>query len=272
MLFEKFNYELQKEFVDLFDYSDKLMKFQDQLLAFIESKNYKDNELSLYQIAILFNFYKSTNSLISILYLSNIGTLGDAKSIARKLIEIAITLKYISINRELNSMLYWQYSVNQASRTLNKSGFESLDINDKVEEIKKETKERLDEIKRKWKHLKAHNSSLDFNKKWSGKDLSVMADEANLSELYRKPYFLFNSSVHAGIEDIEYYFNDRKLIFDSTFEQKDVSLALLESFKAYLIILETVCESFNFLECSVELLSLNSKFEDLYSSYLFPSR
>jgi hypothetical protein len=174
------------------------------------------------------------------------GTLGDAESIVRKLIEVAITLKFLATAPDELIVKYLE--------------FEKIDRYNKLQEVRK--RKAYEQIREGWESnaalIEQHYESLKEKysvkkgeiknepmKFWSGLSLGRMADDCGLGKLYAYPYKIFCSSVHCSVEEIPKYFDIGSDTVGPAVSMADVQSVLLSCCNVHLInckVLSECCE------------------------------
>ncbi len=206
---------------------------------------FKEGDLSPAHYIYAFNLLKASDTLISSAKLVDAGLVGDAKALARKILDIAINLKYMSLDIEKRQYQYWYYWTVLSKKTtelvLNDEGYQDS-LKDAVrlfaDDARKNFLERV--------HLFEKDSKGKPNlSSWSGLHISDMADKSGLGTDYRICYKLFSASTHGSIDDMLHYFDPNEKAFGPRFETSDALALILEVVRCYLIITGLVIDAFH---------------------------
>jgi hypothetical protein len=212
-------------------------------------------DISEYRLILVQNFHKGLDSLSSMLLLCEKGYIGDADTIVRKILDIAVSMKYLSLDVENRIDLYTHYDALARYKILNEIeaeksknvGKEKVFSDYVVEEIEKEKNKIIRGYENVKKYYEPLNGNGEVHKKylyksWSGKSLPAMAKECGLTD-YLIPYKLFNISTHTSIEDFEKYFDFDKCAFIEL--NKDDALPLIvTAISLCLVIAELIINEF----------------------------
>lgn len=248
---------------ELYAFADECIEMSDIILQAIIDLKLKDNELTKYQFIIGFNLYKVLDSYVSVMSLCNDGLVGDAKSIVRKLIEMSVTLKYLSLDKDirLDQYLCFQALSNYKMFSEMKKE-ENLEEENKIysDGLRKQIEQIEPKIMKDYEEAKEYfelNNKGDVKgeyiyKGWSGKTLKEMAIKCNMKE-HVIPYKMFCISTHTSIDDIKSFYRADSAEFGSGFSIGDIPIIIIHSSKLYLSVIELCIKAFD--------LKLNGSFE-----------
>ena len=94
----------------MFGIIDDCFALSDIILKNLGDRNIVQSELDIVQAIYFSNHYKATESLISTAKLADAVLIGDLQTVARKLLEQAINLKYMSLDVEKRAPKFSNYS------------------------------------------------------------------------------------------------------------------------------------------------------------------
>lgn len=245
------NQQLYKKYKNFFELADECFELSNNVvIPALKALNLKQDELSKYQFILGANFYKAQNSFLSIMYLCNEGLVGDAESLVRKLIELAVTLKYISkdINNRIEKYLHHSALVNyDRLKKMEDKNFQSAYSNKLVEEFKKlkpEIEYAYSEAKQFYRVDEKGEVSRKFLYNWSGKSLGEMAAKCGMPD-EMLPYKLYCERIHASVDDIPKYFDFKDFSFGPNVSVDDIPVTIIQAVRMYLLIVELVISEFN---------------------------
>jgi len=260
---------LRESFEEFFSLADESIELSDIIMKGLDDLGIKNDELSKYQLALASNFHKAINSFLSIVNLCNMGFIEDAKTITRKVIEIAVTLKYISIDPEKRGNQYfhfWELSNYKILTDLQKVDKGHVYTN----WVQKELGKHASRIEKEYEESKAYfdlnkkgEVKGEFLRKWSGKIFEQMAIESGLS-IEVRPYKLYCIATHVSIEDLTNYYDPKMSCFRPDLSIDDVPFIIIETVRMYLVIIELIVNEFNLkLDDSLSLVREHlEKFKD----------
>lgn len=247
---------------ELYAFADECLEMSDIILQAIGNLKIKDNELTKYQLIIGFNLYKALDSYVSVMYLCNDGLVGDAKSILRKLLEMSVTLKYLSFDIETRQEQYLHFkSLSTYKKYLKIKKEDNVQEKDRIysgwlrKQICELEPQILDDYKEAKKYFKLNEKrevKEKYFRSWSGKSLRKMAKGCNMQDQINA-YDQLCDSTHASVNDYRSFYNNERLEFGSGFSIGDIPLVIIHSSMMYLKIIELSIDAFE--------LKLNDSFE-----------
>jgi len=245
------NQQLHQKYKKFFELADECFELSNNVvIPALKTLKLKRDQFSKYQIILGANFYKAQNSFLSIMYLCNEGLAGDAKSLVRKLIELTVTLKYLSqdIDNRVEKYIHHGALVNYdwLKKTVSKNVQSAFD--DKfVEEFKKlspDIEKAYNEAKQFYELNKKGEVSGKFIYNWSGLSFGEMAEKCGMvAEII--PYKLYCECIHASVDDVPNHFDFKSLSFDPNISVDDIPITIIQAVRMYLSIVELVISEFN---------------------------
>jgi len=246
------NQQLHKKYKDFFELADECFELSNNVvIPALEALKLKQDQLSKYQIILGANFYKAQNSFLSIMYLCNEGLVGDAESLVRKLIELTVTLKYISQDIDDRIEKYWHHAAlidyDWWKKLVNKN-FRPVSNDKFVKKYKKlgpDIEKAYNEAKKFYGLDKNGEETGKFLHNWSGLGFEKMAVKCGMpAEII--PYKLYCIPIHASVKDIPEYFNFQNFSFDPNISREDdIPVTIIQAVRMYLLIVELVIDEFN---------------------------
>jgi len=249
---------------ELYAFADECIEMSDIILHAIDELKIKEDELTKYQYIIAPNFYKALDSYVSILSLCNDGLVEDAKSITRKLLEMVVSLKYLSLDVEKRQDQYLHFAslsgyrrhkkIKEEKNTQKKDKIYSAWLSEQIKQFENQILENYEEAKKYFKSNTEGEIKEVFFRGWSGKPFSKMAKECNMSDQIIAYDILCDSS-HASINGITNYCNHDRKEFGSGLSIGDIPLVIIHASKLYLYVIELSIDAFDLkLKDSFELL------------------
>jgi hypothetical protein len=262
----RINRQLHKEFGQHFSLADDCLELGDLILASLEDRRLTKSDLNRYQLAVVANYYKATESFFSLTHLCNAGFTEDAGAIARKLIEVAITLKYLSQDVQGRIDKYWYHGFVQDHfrlRQIKQKGILSDEIREKLEELWPQTEAAYQEGKKHYELNKKGEVHGDYRKNSFGKSLIAMAEECGLAEVW-SAYQIYCISTHSSIENIPSFLDFEKLKFKTGFRKEDVPALILQGVEMFLITSDLIIDAFT-LDLQDSLKEVKDRFIQVHS-------
>jgi hypothetical protein len=255
----KVNRGLHKEFDKHFTLADSALELGDLILQNLNNRGMKDSNIDRYQWIVLSNYYKATESLLSLTHLCNAGFTEDAGTICRKLMEVAITLRYISLDKKERVENYWLHGVIMNHNWLEqiRRDYEPTNwFRHNFEKLAPQIVESYEQAQKDilGKKRKPHS--------WSGKSLMKMAKECGLNRDVWSAYQLFNISTHSSVDNVLTFLDPKNLEFRSGFRKEDVPALILLGVQMFLIITELVIDA-NELNLEHSLKEVKHRLEEL---------
>lgn len=256
----EFGFNIHRELPDVFGIIDDCFALSNIILKNLGDRNIVQSELDIVQAIYLSNHYKATESLISTAKLADAGLIGDLQTVARKLLEQAINLKYMSLDVEKRAPKFSNYSAIKL-----KSKIKNVLSNDNYSnELKESMNDLMPESDEAYTRAMVFFETDDcgtilkkYKKSWSGYNLSEMAEKCGLVSDYIYCFKIFSESTHAKTGILPDYFDLEKKSFGPTHQLSLAMKVLLEVLRLYLILTEFVIESFRIdLQGSIKSLRL----------------
>lgn len=242
-------WELAKEHPAWYDLFEKLEDLGGIVLDGVHGRGIKQGDTTPYQLALLANYFKSTNSYLSVALLCDKGLVGDAKTICRKLIELLINMVYMSEDREKRQYQYWshmsQKPLKDSRAVLENEEFFSEDVVTAMREIEARASDALKKAKEYWDTDETGKVIGDFKRNWSGKLLPEMAKACGMKYEYIVPYVQYCTPTHASSWDIPNYFQWEPPAFGQHFEHDDIPMVMSEAMRNYWGLTILLIEAFN---------------------------
>ncbi len=226
------------------DYFHRLIRTSKELRQRIDRK-YEANQH--YQIILQYLLIRATTTAESIAVLVKVNIINDATMLLRLVYEIKVNLKYLLLNREINSERYWHWPTVRMYFKLkeilnNKASSE--DFKNGAQDLIPKYELTFNEIK---KYYRTNNVNYRFDNKykrsWSGKNISQMADAIGLQPLHFPFYFISSMNAHPTGQKLGDYFDPNTGVFNRQSESNNPDQKLniiLSAANFILFILETV--------------------------------
>lgn len=241
-----------KEYRDFFALADECFTAGGDLITGLEKLQDSEYKFDRYHMILGFNFFKATNSFLAILKLCQHGFCGDAMSIGRKLIEIAINLKFLSLDRDSRIDKYCGFGSVANRKMIHDIKTESEDEADpqftgyilrQIEIMTPQIEETCRKLGAEMKAIKPFDPNGHYKTNWAGISLKKMAKRCDMKEDYIA-YRVYSGKVHASIEEIVSHYDFKKRRFSFDLEKADVPWVIMESIKMYLLVARLVDEAF----------------------------
>jgi len=260
----------REEYKDFFAAADRCLRLGKNIINSLDKLKFIDRSLSKYQIILGFNFYKATNSFRAVMQLCSKGYCGDAMAIARKMIEIAVNLKYLSLSIDKRTDLYCSFasiSHDKLMEDIRRETSESEEVSfsnkilKQIEEMNPKIAKACEIIKQEYKRDRDGRIDWKIAANWSGISLKKMAEKCQMTEDYIA-YRVYSSKVHASIEEIVSHYDFDSGHFSFELEKKDIPWVLMETMKMYAIICTLVIKAFGFEQADA-IKTVNDKLKKL---------
>lgn len=236
------SFDLSKRFPDWFELGDKFIEANDIVLQNLSQRAIKLGDVSLYQIILLFNYYKATNSYLAVCRLCDAGLIGDAKTICRKLIELSINMSYLSQKPEQRQFNYWNFAAFSIDKEIvkklgdDRKGARSVTESERIAQlnaIRDAFASWKQTAKARWERDEAGQVVGAPKRYWSGRNTEEMAKDCGMSWDYIDPYLSFCRSTHVSMDDSSSYFNLQTRAFGPNFEHDDLPAVMHEACRCY---------------------------------------
>jgi len=238
-----------EEFPKHFLLSDELFKLANIILDNLGKRDLKLPGIPLYQIILLYIYYKASNSFLATTVLCDRGLVGDAKTCCRKLIEMLINMKYLMDDKDKRQYQYFYHlpvAMDKDFRKVTESpDLHSESVTDTIRAMMTDVEDWLDKAKKYWDTDENGKITGDFRRNWSGKNLAEMAKDCGMKYAYVNPYLLYCRSIHASVDDMSNYFSFPDTAFGQHFEHDDIPSVMIEAIRAYWALSALVTEAFD---------------------------
>lgn len=241
-------YPTDSSFSDLYLLADQCLDLQDIVLSNLQQRFRKGEQLDRTRIIATFNLYKATDALISCMKLIDSGLVGDAQTILRKILEIAINLKFIWLDKPKRVDQYWHYMTVKAdklAKNISTMNGYTASLKEGMAKLAPGLAKNLELAKNHFDLKESGKISGKYNSSWSGHHIGVMAEDCGLLDDYRYCYKVSSISTHASIEDIRNYFDPDIPAFGPRYSKSLPMKIILESIRCYLMVLEVTVEEYH---------------------------
>lgn len=241
----KYRRPIDVKYDDFIDLTDHCLILGDLIVQNLGDRRLKEGDCLPIHYILAFNHLKATDALVSTTKLVDAGLIGDGEVIVRKLLDIAINLKYLSLDVDKRQYQYWHFMTVSAKKTADQVEADPKykePLRKAMSEFAPEARKRYDECVDIFEKDSKGKPKLQT---WSGLNTKEMADKGGLSEDYRICYKLFSASTHGSIGDFMHYFDPERKLFEPRFESDSALALLLEAVRCYLIITEIVIKGFS---------------------------
>ena len=245
-----------QEFLEL---AEKCFMVSDDIAINFRDYSQGGKEFDVSHIVLGYSYYRSTESFLATIQLVNSGFISDAQAVLRKLVEMAINMRYMCLDIAKYAPMYWYFLYLKSGKMMKRS--QSVDV-------------YPDEFKKSLKSLQADNLALEemakkyfeiddkggikkqYYDSWPGIDTKEMARRCGMSADYEYCYRLFSLSTHASIEEITNYLDMETGIFGPKIERDTCYEVILETIRYYVVVLDLCICHFGFkLHGSLQVIS-----------------
>lgn len=197
--FDSFSRRMAEKYSKHFGVCADCIRSADSFLESIEGLGIGAENFTAVQLAISANFFKVCNSLISAYFLADAGLVEDVKTMTRKIIDLTVNMKYLSLDSDKRAADYLAFEAIHRKTTLDRvrsgaiptSAFVQSGFECNASRIEAEYTTAIA------RYGQASKDEIGLRKRsWSGKFFTQMAKEAGLQN-YVVPYELFCSATHA---------------------------------------------------------------------------
>jgi hypothetical protein len=234
---------LANKFCDQFDLAKQCIVTAYDILDELNLREMPQESLTAYQGVLITSLQKCTNSLESIILLCNDRLTEDGRTIARKLIETFINIKYLSqdVGTRINRYMWHQAVLNYytARRYIDEPRFSQV-LKLGFEEALPKLRSEYDQAARYFPHNEDGEISPKFHHSWCGKTIPKMAIAAGVAEVYGQ-YDLFSISTHTSVRDMSAYLEPEGISFHDARDRSEVPHLLLTATGMFLRLAEIVC-------------------------------
>lgn len=208
--FDSFSRRMAEKYSKHFGVCADCIRSADSFLESIEGLGIGAENFTAVQLAISANFFKVCNSLISAYFLADAGLVEDVKTMTRKIIDLTVNMKYLSLDSDKRAADYLAFEAIHRKTTLDRvrsgaiptSAFVQSGFECNASRIEAEYTTAIA------RYGQASKDEIGLRKRsWSGKFFTQMAKEAGLQN-YVVPYELFCSATHADPGDIRTYWKE----------------------------------------------------------------
>ncbi len=270
------NSNLWEKYKENFQLADKCRLLGDLIQKNLDERNYKVGEIDNVKFVLLTSYYKIIESFLSLLHLCNAGLTEDAKTIARKMFELAVSLEYIRQNpsekTDKANKFRYHTAVKMYFLGKNKSEYKRLF----------HTYGKWDTIEKAYEIAKQyfpHNKNGDVKQEyrrgwwWGSKSLMDIADECNFDPFYfyHIIYTEFSESTHASSGSLTRYFDFTTNTFVSGSDEELIALLLYVGLKMFLTVTEIINEEFD-MKLTDSINNLFAEIDALANAGLNPSQ
>ncbi len=234
-----------------FKWVNQMLALFDQARSELGSRGLHLDQLTEYHQILLVSCPKTINSLVSVARLCDAGLMEDANTIARKLIEVAVNLMYMNLDRATLEQ--------KASRFYHHGAITAKSNLDRIEEhpqwfadfLRQEMSSMKPEIQRAYGNAIQHypcgkkgriNGS--FKQHWDGKNLREMIVELGKVQLMTI-YTVFSASTHFSADDVASYLDRDNGAVLSGLRSEDIPYLLNESVRLAGVVLRIVDMDFS---------------------------
>ena len=256
--------ELSLKHPDIFAQANKCLNLSDDFVAQLQKQQIKEGDLELYHFIYLFNFYKAQESLMSTTKLIDVGFIGDAQTICRKLIEQLINIKYLDQDKNNRQDRYWHFSAIELNKMISlverKEHF-TTKLKQEMKKLKPEAKKQLENAKKFYETEEDGQIKNNFRRNWSGLSLEGMSQKCKLEDLYDLCYRGFSTPTHAGIGNVSSFVEFDTKLFTPKYTLGTALKVLQEASRVYILLLQIIVNAFP--QC--EMKSINSTIEEINS-------
>jgi len=265
-----YGFSFSREHPKYFELADQCFEFAGLVERNLQSEKIKQTEEFIFKIILGCNYCKATESFISLVKLIDFGLLSDAQVIARKLLEIAIHMNYITLDKEKRSQQYWHYSSVHGLKFIKdrlKGGINNKFIKKEYEQLLSVYEMGADYAKKYFDLNQEENIHSKYKIFWAGIDLRKMAEECKMEFDYENCYQLFNMEAHADVTGFANYIDFDRMETKRNFKTSTALKVLLESIRFYCILIEIIIREYEF--GLFELLdNVLDTYNDLYNNPL----
>lgn len=218
-----------------FEWVDKLLVLFDRARSGLENKSQAENLRDEYRRILIASIPKATDALQSTARLCDAGLTEDARTISRKLLEVAVTLVYMNTDltkRKEKAQRFYNHGIIEMETNLHfvekYSHLFSAFIREGLAEKKQETLSKYDLVKQHYPCDAKGNVQRKFESHWDGKSLNELISLSHMGEAL-VPYNLFSASTHFSSTDVIVYIDLENSVMRTGHSPEEVPHLLRES-------------------------------------------
>lgn len=238
-----------EEWPEHFALSDRVTVLADNIFDNLGKRNLQRTDLLLYQVILLFIYYKSSSSFLAVTVLCDKGLVGDAKTCCRKLIEMMINMKYMLDDKDTRADQYFHHLPQVIAKNLRDQershNIRNTTVPDLIKATQEDVKRMCEQAKEHWEKDEEGKIIGDFRRNWSGKKLWEMAKASGMENSYISPYLLFCISTHASVDDMANYYDPKLDVFAPVQEHDDIPMVMIEAIRSYWALSVMVADAFD---------------------------
>lgn len=236
--------EFSSKYTDQFDLAESALMVADEITAELNRLELTTDTITPYQASLVAAFFKCSNCLSATVLLANDGFTEDGRTIVRKMIELFISLKYLSDDMKSRIDKYvWHEAVSKyftAKRYIDEPDYSSV-LHSGFTAAMPKIKSDYDSAKKFFKLDKDGEVAGKFRFNWSGKTIPKMALASKVAEIYAQ-YDLFSISVHASVRDVHTYFDATQSIFHWAVNVDEVPSLIMKAIEMQLALSKLLCK------------------------------
>lgn len=252
------NSELQRVYPEDFAIVDQALEICDIILYGLGERRMKEADLSDYQKVLLAICYKMNSSILSLASLCSRGLVQDANTIARKLLESAVSMEYLSFEPDQRSVRVRRFCDHGTVQLYHYQlrNIENILSNPEIQRLAPHFLQLPKQIRAEYELKKSsfpvQRKGLvqgDYRSSWSGMSIPEMAYKVgkDLWEDIFTMYYVFCVSTHTSIADVDAFYDPVRLVFGprAQDEENDPPLLLLFGSRMLLRVARLVGQAFD---------------------------
>ncbi len=219
----------------VFDWVDRLLVLLDRAQSGLEKKSQAEILRDEYRRILIASIPKTMDALVSAARLCDAGLTEDARTISRKLLEVAVTLVYFNTdiaNRREKVLRFYHHGVIDSKRNLHfvekyPHLFSSV-IRKGLATRKQEILIKYDTAKQYYPCDAQGKVEFEFRRHWDGKSLNELITLSHMGGAL-VPYKVFCSSTHFSSTDVVVYIDLENSVMRTGYSPEEVPHLLRES-------------------------------------------